>query len=403
MRVTPVTRLLVTLVMAVGATGCGGAENNASPQVAVAAQSTVDAVRDAKSPEAGNTDAGERPSISEDGDGETGELLSRLTRMRPGSEMDDAIRELAGRGDSAVEEIGRRLNSSSLDYGGVHASVRVLKAVKSEASRTLLSRIALGEFELDSPNLKTWAARTLIEVEPKAARKLLAADSEDVRSAALNAVAQQSVDQETLELLMPSLEHEDPFVRWRAAEAMAAAPAGALADTALGGVIQGLKSVADIPDLDRMDENTRQMRGMTRGEAYYQRYLSTLIKSNADAKLLRIATDGLEGKARDTVLLALAHRDIAARDDVLRIARDPDAGLFRAWAVRALQEVGTPDDLPLLESIAADDPLVREGPLGPPNPVDSIGPTHPVRHAAKLTIRVIRKKSGMEPRQLREC
>jgi hypothetical protein len=99
------------------------------------------------------------------------------------------------------------------------------------------------------------------------------------------------------------------------------------------------------------------------------------------------------GRARDVVILALAERgDKTVHDEITKLAQDSDAGLFRAWAVNELRTIGAADDLPMLRTLAATDPLVRDGGLPPPHPTDSRGPTFPVRDAARDAIRVIEKQ-----------
>ena len=64
------------------------------------------------------------------------------------------------------------------------------------------------------------------------------------------------------------------------------------------------------------------------------------------------------------------------------------------WAATALGQIGTQADLPLLRSLAESDPMVRKGPLPPPQPTDRLGPTYPVRQAAKAAIRTIETGGG---------
>jgi hypothetical protein len=101
----------------------------------------------------------------------------------------------------------------------------------------------------------------------------------------------------------------------------------------------------------------------------------------------------MRGRARDAVIIALGQRGGASvHDELVHLAQEPDGGRFREFAVLALGENGTPSDIPLLRRLAREDPLVREGFLGAPHPVDSRGPTYPVREAAERSIHRIEKK-----------
>ena len=76
-------------------------------------------------------------------------ILGRFDNLwrEPEPDRDQAIATLAQYGDDAVAEIELQIvdDEVNLDYGWGHNTVRVLEAINSEKSRTLLRRIALGE------------------------------------------------------------------------------------------------------------------------------------------------------------------------------------------------------------------------------------------------------------------
>ena len=120
-----------------------------------------------------------------------------------------------------------------------------------------------------------------------------------------------------------------------------------------------------------------------------------LVSVRAEDTVIHYLTATLQGRAKDAAILALAQRgDVSVRDEVIRLAEDAEAGLFRAWAARALGEIGTLDDLLFLHTLADSDTLIRRGPQ--PSPRRLPGPTYPVREAARDAIRMIEARANKE-------
>ena len=120
--------------------------------------------------------------------------------------------------------------------------------------------------------------------------------------------------------------------------------------------------------------------------------MGVLMVLHVDDSTLHELASQLQGRAKDMVHLTLAHRaDGSVRKDIVQLAQDPKAGLFRQWAVTALERVGTSDELLVLQTIADTDPLIRKGGGCFPRPEGS-GPTYPVRESAKQTIHSIKKQ-----------
>jgi HEAT repeat protein len=322
------------------------------------------------------------------------DLVVRLSRSRAGIEEDAAITALARQGDVAVVELERHLVKGRLDFGGRHRAVRVLKAVDSEQSRRLLQRMALGELSSDDAGLERWAADTLIACDRNEAWKLLSSGTPLVLGSALNALEGEPVDTEQLESLKVCLQNKDKLVSWRAAAVLGSEPTGKIADEALAAIGQALAAVADLPDADVLDRRgNRYGTSQTLGEESCRRYLNALASVRTNHQALHELARQQAGRARDAVLLALAQRgDESVHDDVVKLAQDPAAGMFRTWAVDALREIGTADDLPALRRLTQTDPLEREGLLRPPNPQHARGPTHPVREAAAGAMAVIERR-----------
>jgi len=76
----------------------------------------------------------------------------------------------------------------------------------------------------------------------------------------------------------------------------------------------------------------------------------------------------------------LAARDVDNLEAILRAGLKDRSVLVRQEAVMALARIGTGDDLPVLERVAATDPGISKG-------IDAKYPGHyPVRYAAGLAI-----------------
>ncbi|OWK46506.1 hypothetical protein FRUB_00205 [Fimbriiglobus ruber] len=319
------------------------------------------------------------------------ESVDKLARLRPGPEEDRAIADLVRNGVAAVEEISRQLATEPVDFGRVHRSVIVLKGVNSEKSRTLLRRIALGEMTGGNPNLEAWAAQALIACDGSEVWKLLASSKPQVLTTALNAVGEQPLNQERAGMLVDRMKHEDVLVSGLSAKVLAGAATGRLSDEAAAGICRSLAAVSTRPEAKVVQPDNRKVgTAVTPADTYYGYYIPALVSLRVDNAALRELAKGLTGRAQDAVTVALAWRgDATVRPDVLKIALNMEAGMFRMWAVHGLRTVGTRDDLPLLRKLRESDPLAVEGGmqcLGPP------GPRFVVRDAAKDAISAIENR-----------
>lgn len=292
------------------------------------------------------------------------DLVRKLGRLKPGAEMDQAIADLAQRRDATVDDIERLSPELSSDFGWVHTSVRILEKINTEKSRGVLKKIALDEIEVENPGLRGWAAQALINCDPNQARELLSTSRAEVLEAAINSLRGKGMDQALFNLLKPHIEGGGPLTRWRAASIMASeSPPGELADQALKCIVKALVAVEEIPDLDRIDPSTGHVNyQMTVGEWHYHAYAGMLHQVKVENPALHETTKQLQGRARDTVVLSLAYRhDKSVHDEIVKLAQDEDAGMFRAWAAAALTDIGTTGDLPLLQKLSKTDPLKRSG------------------------------------------
>ncbi|MCP4535912.1 MAG: HEAT repeat domain-containing protein [Chloroflexi bacterium] len=318
------------------------------------------------------------------------ESVGRLGRLKPGAESDQVIADLARQGEKALVEIEQQLVERDVDYGWRHNAVRVLRALNTEESRTLLRRMALGELSGGNPNLAAWAAQALLACDSHEAWALLASASPRTLATTLKALDGQQVDEKYMPLLKKYLHNKDLSVCRSAADVMANDPTGKFADETVDAIADALTSIARQRDVNAPYPRAG---GYTVGEMYYLPFIGALERVRIDNEALWRLTKRVQGRAKDAVLLALARRgDRSAREEVVQLVHDSQAGAFRIWATRTLGKIGGSGDLAMLRTLAATDPLVREGDLPAPHPLGSRGPTYPVRIAAKSAIRAIEKR-----------
>jgi HEAT repeat protein len=227
--------------------------------------------------------------------------------------------------------------------------------------------MALGEFGKEN---EAWAARNLIACDPSEASKLLASTNPEALVDAINAMEGQPIDDKLMILLKKCLEykndqalqvHHEQQVRRRAALIMAAGTSGKLANEAVEAIGEALTAVADIPGVDGPPPFGHHGTESTWGEFYHQDYIGALAIAHVEDRAIHDFAKRLQGRAKDAAILALARRgNKSVRKEIVRLAQDAQAGLFRAWAATALGEIGTQDDLPFLRTLADNDPLTRK-------------------------------------------
>jgi hypothetical protein len=95
-------------------------------------------------------------------------------------------------------------------------------------------------------------------------------------------------------------------------------------------------------------------------EIVYEHFFSALAAlGRFDPSILRGLTPTHEGNSRDCLLLARAEcNDAEVRSEVRRIVVQQPSAIFRRIALRLIERAGTPEDLPSLEKVAHDDPLL---------------------------------------------
>lgn len=289
----------------------------------------------------------------------------------------------------AVLQIRRQIEIDRQNSKSSHSWIGMLARINTTQSQDLLRRISIGEVKTSDPNSETSAATSLISRDNSAGWMLFTSDNPRVLTVALNAVDGQPINEVRMQPLRKCIKHSDGVVRRSAARVMANAPSGELAHEALECIGQTLAAVADIPGVNELNSPGVVGIAQTSGEIEYANLMFALTKVRVEDESLRALAGQQKGRAHDTVILALARRgDKSVRASIRKLAQDPDAGMFRAWAVDGLETIGLALDLDLLKQMATTDLLIRKK-----NDCFQSGDErvdyYPVRQAAERTIRIL--------------
>jgi len=289
--------------------------------------------------------------------------------------------------DPEILAIVEELEGRPRDLKLLSERVRQLKQINSDESTKVLERIATNGFGLNNSGLENQAATAVMDSRPESGWNLLTSKNPTVASLALNVIERAQFDADKMRLLNDCQKGARPVIRWRAAEIMAAAPAGELARAALQSITQLLAEIPNMPDRDeQFPQGLGSRLPMTVAEAGYLRLYGALTRLKLDNSELHEALSRIQGRAQYAFVLALAERgDTSVRQGLIDIVRDKNASLFRAWAVKGLGNIGTAEDLEMLRELAASDSFVLE-----PSSVSEVSkPVFLVREASVTAIHSI--------------
>jgi len=317
--------------------------------------------------------------------------------------LDEAAESLKPTADEALDEIMRAFNRSGQAYAYRHRAVQLLQRLGTEKTRATLLDIALGRTAEELPSGRGWAASAYVRTmkDKSDARNLLASADSGVLNTALLAVKGIAVDESLFKRLLELAAWKDKdhvtqrAVRHAAAAVMAADPGGKFVPQSVEAILAAVADVPNMPDASKVAWHSYH----THAEGSYQQYLNCLSEIKSADEALRQATGRATGVARGLLVIARAQRgDATVRPDIHHILVEPQAGLRRAWAARALAAIGTPEDLPLLKKVAESDPLERErgGDVGPPDARQRM--FFPVREAARDVVRQIEARPRPAPK-----
>lgn len=311
---------------------------------------------------------------------------SRTSGATTTRDTNSAIRstERLASSDPDVMTIINELEERPQDSKLLSERVRRLKQIKSDESTRVLEQIATNGFGLNNSGLENQAAMAVLDSRPESGWNLLTSKNPTVVSLALKVVEGLQFDADKMHLLNHCLRGA-PAIRWRAAEVMAAAPAGELARAAMESITELLAEIPNMPDRDeRFPQGLGSRLPMTVADAGYNRLYGALVRLKLDNSELRETLGRLQGHVQYAFVLALAERgDTSVRQRLINIVGDKNASLFRAWAVKGLGEIGTAEDLEMLKDLAANDPFV----LDRSSDSEASGAIFPVREASVAAIR----------------
>jgi hypothetical protein len=330
-------------------------------------------------------------------------LLELPWQERIGDEkLDEAAASLKPLADRAVEEIMRSFNRSGQTFVFRHRAVQILQRLRTPKARSTLLNIALGRSAEDLPSMKQWASAAYLRTTQDHADviKLLGSNEPGVLGNGLRALKGVKVDEALLKRLVELTTIKvtaEPMsqenVRLLAAAVLAADPRGKFPSQKVNAILAAIKEVADLPHAQKIQWHS----SFTYAESSYFQYLRCLSEMPGADEILRQATGEAPPLVRDILVIARARRgDATSRKDLQRILDDQQAGIRRAWAVRALGVIGHQNDLPILRKLAASDPLERDrgGDVGPPGRSNTF---FPVREAAQEVIRQLESRRGKSP------
>jgi hypothetical protein len=204
---------------------------------------------------------------------------------------------------------------------------------------------------------------------------------------ALLALKGCSIDSDLLSKLQEFTGSEQMALRRAAVSVMAEAPNPEYANEKANAILAALR----VAEKDPKANDAYWPGYYTYREFEYWHSIQALVKAKDVATVLEDLASKTTGRMLYCILLARARGgDGSVKNDILKIAQDPDADMMRAWAVRAIATIGGPEDIILLEKVAASDPLQRKrgGCIAPMNKEEF----YPVREAARSAIKTIAER-----------
>lgn len=265
-----------------------------------------------------------------------------------------ASKALTDMGDAGVAAI--------MDYKGWNGifekrAIEVLKEIKSEKAQQALLEIALGKHSVDN-NGNRYAAGCYVK-NGGDAEKLLESENSLILEDAFRALKGHRVDINLLEHLRRAMQSQNPYLCMQAADVMGADPNDEYVQEKIATIITTMEKVEEIQDVNKPFPNPMALG--TIGDHIYASFIDAMAKMPKADEYLEQATDKVKGKSRWSVIIARANRgDTRVKSEIYKIINDPTAGSMRAYAVHSMDEIGTPEDLPMLQKLAASDPLEVE-------------------------------------------
>ena len=324
--------------------------------------------------------------------------LCRLLRL-PWQEQvtrDDlraATAKLGARADEAIDRLMEDFWSLG-DYAYRWRTIQVLGIVYTPRSREALLQVALRTRTDELPWIRG-AAREYVAILPdkSEARKLLAANDTEVLQQAAAGLRGVAIDKDMIGRLLELMGSKDHHLRRAVAVVLGEDPGGQFASEKVAAIV---RAIPDIAHMEKADD-IAWPGSWTNSEVYCRTYIDALARmKNARQAITKQLADAPAGEPmRHCLVLALAFGgDGSVRPELRKMLTDAKMGLFRAWTVEALGNIGTTKDLPLLRDVAQKDSMQREqgGCRAPMNKQMY----YPVRQAAQRAIELL-EQAGKRP------
>ena len=309
-----------------------------------------------------------------------------------GPELEQAVQGLARLGDDGVALVMAEYDRPSRSAAFRHRAIQVLGAAGTDQAQGVLLDIAFGKRDPDGQGSE-WAAATYLRTlsDQSGARPLLESSDPGIRNIALLALKGVALDRGLLDQVHDAALSENPSVRAAAADVLKHAPGTQHSEEKLTTLLEAIRGVDDLPYAHKPLSRSC----LSQGEDLYRRYIGAIAGADLAAGVLAGVTTSTESVTHTCVVIARGMRgDPDVRTSLLRLAGDPEAGMFRAFAVRALGYVGTGEDLAFLREVAESDPLVRKDASCASR---GQGERFLVREAAEAAITMIdARRSGLE-------
>jgi hypothetical protein len=319
-------------------------------------------------------------------------MHGRWTEKVSTEQINAAAAKLSGPQEQAVALIVEHFNNSG-HLAFQHRAIPALEAIGGSNATEALLDIALKRTGRTHPRtFAEKAGRSYLALVKERADiyRLLASDDEGVLWHAMSALRGGPVDDTLLQTLAKLLQSKSLSSRLIATDVLADAPTPDHAEGKLQLVLGSIATAREIDNPDRPGHHGSH----TEVERLYYHFINGLKRMQGIGELLSKAEADATGLTQICVVLARGERgDQAARTGVLKVLVTPEAGLLRARAALALEQIGRVEDLPVLRKVAETDPLSREQTHRVPGEDETF---FPVREAARRTILAIEARSPAE-------
>jgi HEAT repeat protein len=334
------------------------------------------------------------------------------------AQINAATDELAAMGNGIIDRLIREYHKP---VGAPrHRIIVVLAKIGTSKARDALLDIATAKYNPDRTSYSSWAARNFVKIAPdkEAILQLLRSDDPEVIGVALQHLSGVAVDGRLLGSLRGFLQSTTYHLRTHAASVLVNDSSSALAGEKVAAILDSLRTVDDMP---AANERFQSDVAGTLADVMYVSLIGALTKIQGATPSLLEAKDGMAGRSRAAVVVALGLRgESTVKQELCDLLQDPlmlSMTNIRRQAARALGIVGTSDDIPFLEQLVRDDPLeivdfhgpafemvngqyvstgARMAPIRPES--DPAWKTarrvFPVRAAAHQAIQAIKKRAG---------